>query len=401
LDNSKLKNLLETHKKGFALSQPFYCDNEVFDLDVKSIFFHEWLFAGHVSELQEPGDYFLFQILNESVIVSRDFNKKLHAMVNVCRHRGSRVCLEKSGNTKRFTCPYHAWTYNLDGSLFNARLIEPDIDRSELGLQKLAVEVFHGLIFISFSDKPDDMTDLKSKLDPILSPFELSKTKVAFKKSYRVKANWKVLIENYSECYHCSSAHPEFSKSHVTHMSSEKAQPLNALMEKRAKVAGVPTDFVDCIGVNRFDGQPDYAYNRYSLYDGYDTGSEDGMAVGPLLGNIKEYDGGASDLYIGLLNPFLIYCDYVAVYRFIPIDKDTSIQEIIWLVRDNADLGSETAVDRLKWLWDVTTVSDKCIIEKNQEGINSRYYKPGPFSSMEKYTRLFVDFYLERLGSAK
>ena len=322
-------------------------------------------------------------------------------MVNVCRHRGSRVCLEKSGNTKRFTCPYHAWAYNLDGSLFNARLIDPDIDRSELGLQKLAVDVFHGLIFISFSNKPDDMTDLKSKLDPILSPFELSKTKVAFKKSYRVKANWKLLIENYSECYHCSSAHPEFSKSHVTHMSPEKVEPLNAEMEKRAKVAGVPTDLVDCIGVNRPDGQPDYAYNRYSLFDGYDTGSEDGRAVGPLLGSIKGYDGGASDLYIGLLNPFLIYCDYVAVYRFIPVDKDTSIQEIIWLVRDDADLGSETAVDRLKWLWDVTTISDKFIIEKNQEGINSRYYKPGPFSNMEKYTRLFVDFYLERLRSTQ
>jgi Rieske 2Fe-2S family protein len=393
-----IAQLIARHREGYALEREFYLSEEVFARDVETVFYHEWQLAGHVSEIPEAGDYFLFEMMDESVIVTRDGQGKVHALANVCRHRGSRVCLEPRGNTRRFTCPYHAWVYNLDGSLFNARLMQADQDRSKLGLKRVAVEVFHGLIFISLAENPDSFAQVRAELDPVLKPFALDRTKVAHKESYPVRANWKLLVENYNECYHCASAHPEFSRSHVIHMPPDRAAPLNAEMAVRAETCGVPTDFIDRIGPERPEGAPDYAYNRYALHDGYLSGSEDGAPLAPLLGDIKGHDGGASDLYVGILNTMLIYADHAVIYRFIPVDKDNSVQEIIWLVHEDAVEGRDYERARLTWLWDVTTVADKLIIEKNQEGVNSRFYEPGPFVPMERYARRFVDAYLRRLS---
>ncbi|AZV80969.1 aromatic ring-hydroxylating dioxygenase subunit alpha (plasmid) [Parasedimentitalea marina] len=395
-----LGDLIARHKPGYALEQAFYQSEEVFQQDLKRVFHHEWQWAGHVSELCEVGDYFLFEMMDESVIITRGNDGEIHALANVCRHRGSRVCIEPRGNTKRFTCPYHAWIFNLDGSLFNARLLDKEFDRTKLGLKRVAVEVFHGMIFVSLADNPDSFETLRQELDPVLQPFGLTKTKVAHRVQYPVKANWKLLVENYNECYHCTAAHPEFSRSHATHMAAERVEPLNSAMVARAQDCGVPTDFIDRIAINRQPGSPEYAYNRYSLFEGFATGSEDGKPLAPLLGHLKGYDSGASDLYVGILNPMLIYCDHLVIYRFIPVDKDNSIQEILWLVREDAVAGDDYDLDRLAWLWNVTTESDKTIIEKNQEGVNSRFYEPGPFVEMETYTKRFVDSYLRSLENA-
>ena len=390
-----LRLLAARHKPGYALEQAFYQSEAVFQRDLDKVFYHEWQLAGHISEIPEVGDYFLFEMMEESVIITQGSDGEIHALANVCRHRGSRVCLEPRGNTKRFTCPYHAWIFNLDGSLFNARMLDKDADKSALGLKRLALEVFHGMIFVSLAENPNSFDRIRQDLDQILQPFGLARTKIAHRVQYPVKANWKLLVENYNECYHCTAAHPEFSRSHATHMSSERVQPLNEAMAARAKDCGVPTDFIDRIAVNRLPGSPDYAYNRYSLFEGYLTGSEDGKALAPLLGDLTGYDSGASDLYVGILNPMLIYCDHAVLYRFIPVDKDNSIQEILWLVHEEAQEGSDYDLERLIWLWDVTTESDKTIIEKNQEGVNSRFYEPGPFVEMETYSKRFVDSYLQ------
>jgi len=393
-----LQRLIADQRPGYALEQAFYVSDEIFAKDVENVFYQEWQLAGHISEIPNAGDYFLFELLKESIIIVRGQDGDVRALANVCRHRGSRVCIEPRGNTKRFTCPYHAWAFNLDGSLFHARMLGDEHDRSALGLKPVAVELFHGLIFVSLSSSPARFAQLRADLDPILAPFGLQRTKIAHRQTYPVQANWKLLVENYNECYHCAAAHPEFARSHATHMAAERVEPLNAEMRARSAAAGVPTSFVDCVGAARPPGSLDYAYNRYSLFEGYSTGSENGQPLAPLLGDITAYDSGASDMYVGILNPMLIYCDHALIYRFIPVDKDTSIQEIIWLVRDDAREGIDYNLDRLKWLWDVTTIADKRIIEKNQEGIHSRYYEPGPFVGMETYTQRFIEAYLATLS---
>ncbi|MFT6676683.1 MAG: Rieske 2Fe-2S family protein [Sulfitobacter sp.] len=389
--------LVAAHQPGFALQQAFYRSSAIFAKDMENVFHQEWQLAGHLSEIPNEGDYFLFELLAESIIIVRGKAGRVRALANVCRHRGSRVCLEPRGNTRRFTCPYHAWVFNLDGSLFSARMLDEKHDRSTLGLKPVAVEVFHGLIYVSLSENPSSFATLRRELDPILAPFGLERTKIAHRENYPVGANWKLLVENYNECYHCTAAHPEFARSHVIHMDADRVAPLNAEMDTRSKSAGVPRAYLDRTGVKRPDGSPDYSYNRYALFDGFLTGSADGAALAPLLGDLSGYDSGASDVYVGILNPMLVYCDHVMLYRFVPVDKETSIQEIIWLVHEDAQAGRDYDLERLKWLWDVTTIADKQIIENNQRGVNSKFYQPGPLVDMESFTQRFIEAYLETL----
>jgi phenylpropionate dioxygenase-like ring-hydroxylating dioxygenase large terminal subunit len=388
-----LPDLIAAQRPGHAMAQPFYTAPEVFAADRRAVFGREWLLAAHVSEIPEAGDYVLFEMLEDSVILCRDGESGIRAFANVCRHRGSRLCIAPRGNVRRFTCPYHAWAFNLDGSLFHARLLDADYDRDRLNLIPVAVEVLEGLIYVSLSDNPPDFAPLRAALTPCLAPFGLAQTKIAHRETYPVAANWKLLLENYNECYHCAPAHPEFSRSHAIHMAEERVAPLNAAMEARSAACGVPTTLIDRVGSRGNRGVADHAYNRYALFEGFDTGSEDGKALAPLLGSLKGHDGGASDVYVGFLNPMLLYCDHAVLYRFIPIDAETCAQEIIWLVHEEAEEGRAYDLDRLTWLWDVTTRADERIVEANAAGVGSRHYIPGPLVPMEAYVARFIDAY--------
>ena len=393
-------DLLAGYRPGFAMEQAFYASDEIFAADVEAVMMREWHFAGLANEIPGAGDYMLFDLLDESVILVRGEDGQVRAFANVCRHRGSRVCLEHRGSARQFVCPYHAWTYNLDGSLRHARLMGPELDQDGLGLKPVACEVFHGLIFVSLADNPASFDQLRAEVDAPLAPFSLDQTRIAHRESYEVQANWKLLVENYNECYHCAPAHPEYRRTHPTHLSADRVEPFNLAMEERARGLGIPTDFIDRVGPGLCPpGSVDYSYSRHSLYEAYDTGSDNGKPVAPLLGSLQGYDQGAMDLYVGFLNPLLVYNDHAVIYRFIPVDRERSLQEILWLVHEDAEEGRDYDLQRLTWLWDATTKADKHIIEKNQKGVNSRFYQPGPLAEMEAFTQRFINYYLERLGA--
>lgn len=393
-----LSRLIEAQRPGHAMAQEFYTCDSVFAADCDKIFARDWQFAGHVSEIPAPGDYLLFDLLDDSVIVCRDREGDVRAFANVCRHRGSRLCIEPRGNVRRFTCPYHAWAYSLDGALWGARQLDPDADRGALALRPVAVEVLEGLIYVSLAEQPTSFTAIRADLTPCIAPFDLARTKIAHRAIYPVQANWKLLVENYNECYHCGPAHPEFARSHAIHMSNDRVAPLNEEMQARSVACGVPTTVIDKVGNRRPTDSDDYAYTRYALMHGFDTGSEDGRPVAPLLGRITGHDGGASDVYVGTLNPMLLYCDHAVLYRFIPVDKNNSIQEILWLVQEGAEEGRDYDRARLAWLWNVTTQADKRIVEANARGVADRHYVPGPLVDMEHYVRRFIEAYQSRLS---
>ena len=142
----------------------------------------------------------------------------------------------------------------------------------------------------------------------------------------------------------------------------------------------------------------DIFYARGALYPGYLTGSEDGQPLAPLLGELVEFDGGIVDVGVGPATYLLIYSDHALVYRFTPLDVQLSDMEVTWLVNQSAEEGADYDLERLTWLWHVTSEADKCIINNNQAGINSRFYQPGPFSEMEFYSSAFVGWYLRSLS---
>ncbi len=394
-----ITTLLKKHRPGFALEQAFYTSREVFEQDLERVFFQSWLYAGHASQIPEPGTFLLFEMAGESVILVRDTDSKINALINVCRHRGSRVCTEAEGSTRSFVCPYHGWTYDLQGNLRAARYLPDNVDKSRYGLKHVHVRVIHGMIFINFSENPVSLRALESDLAECLKPYGLDRAKVAHRELYPIKANWKLMVENYIECYHCAPAHREYSKSHSRQAPDAKAAELRAAMMARAEAAGLSQKSIDRFGSRSSQSGEQYFYDRYPLYPGYKTGSEDGEPVAPLMGEIRDYDCGAADFQVGPVTYFLAYPDYTVVYRFLPQDLQETDCEVVWLVNESAVEGKDYDIERLTWLWRVTTEADKAIVDRNQQGVNSRYYEPGPYSQMERFVIQYIEWYLDRLRS--
>jgi phenylpropionate dioxygenase-like ring-hydroxylating dioxygenase large terminal subunit len=395
--DDRLAELIASHKPGFALPQPFYCDPELFQPDMARFLMRHWLCVGHVGRIPKPGDFFVFEMAKESVIIVRGQDGEVRALMNVCRHRGSHVCREKEGSAKVFVCPYHAWAYNLDGSLRAARHMPENFDGSSYGLKRIHLRVIQGLILITFAEKPLALDEAARTVNEAYGPYGWANAKVARRVSYPIEANWKLAVENYLECYHCAPAHPEFSQLHVNEQPKAKIAALNARMEQRAKTMGLVIENRDRWALDAAPGQEAVYRVRYAMHGDALTGSPDGKPVAPLMGNFTDYDAGTTLIHLGPASFFLAYADHGVMYLFAPKSPDRAEMEIVWLVRGDAIEGKDYDVERLAWLWEVTSEADKRIIEGNQKGINSRFYEPGPFAPMETNCRRLVDWYLKEL----
>jgi len=397
MHDKELSQLIDQQRERYALAREFYTDPDIYERDIERIFLRSWLYAGHQSEIPNPGDWFLFEFAGESVIIARSMAGEITAMLNVCRHRGSRICLEQKGCSKRLICRYHGWTYDLDGTLVGASRMGDDFDKSGIALKRLHVELLDGMIYVNFAEQPSSFSPVREGLAECLRPYDLANARVAHRQSYPIAANWKLAVENYCECYHCAPAHPEYSRGHsLAHQGMRKGELHDAVMA-RAAACGLSDQAVNHLYLDAPGFGADFGYDRYPLIRGHLTGSEDGKPVAPLLGSIRDYDGGATDLQVGPVLFGLMYCDYVVLYRFTPLTQHTADCDITWLVRGDAEEGRDYDRDKLVWLWDVTTHADKAIIERNQQGVNSRYYVPGPLSTMESYTWKFLSWYLDTL----
>lgn len=393
---AELVGLKKDYVEGRALPRAFYTSREVYDHDINAYWNQSWLWAGHVSQIPEPGDYFLFDYGPESIIVVRDREGEVRAHLNVCRHRGSRVCVEQSGRTRSFVCPYHAWTFDLSGKLRAGRAMGPDFDPGDHGLFPAQVRVFQGLIFVCASDDPPEIDPGLEKLAPLAEPFGLENLKIAATGTYPVPANWKLALENYMECYHCAPSHQEYARSH-TLKAPEQMERLMAPLQKRSREIGLPVDELDETGPNAPAPGTDVYYRRYPLYPGYDTGSRDGKPLAPLLGSLTGFDGGATDIQIGALNNFLVYADHVVGYRFVPRGLQETDIELIWMVRGDAEEGRDYSEEELTWLWHVTSLDDERIIRLNQAGVNSHHFRPGPLADMEWGITGFYQGYMDMI----
>ncbi len=355
--NSKIESLIETQRQqaGFSLQQEFYVDPDIYQHEMQGIFFKDWIYACHTSQLSSVGDCQTVDIDKESIIVCRGNDMSIQAFANVCRHRGSRICESGASNNKRLTCPYHAWSYGLDGNLLSARVMPEDFDKSYFGLNKLSTEIFRGFVFVNLGASPAPFDEVKKKLQDIVSVFDLENIQLAHYESHPIDANWKLVYENYYECYHCGPAHNEYAASHTLALDVKRRAKYQQKLVGRAAKAGIPLALIQNDDVdhgNSFESA--YYYHRYALFDKYLTGSEDGQPVAPLLGQVKDYDGGGSDLQLGNHTYLLIYADYVVLYRFTPRSVSQTDAELFWFVR--GDVEADTIdLERLSWLWNVTT----------------------------------------------
>ena len=382
---------------GWTLPAGYYLDEAVFAAELDTVFRDGWLFAGHSCEVEETGDYLLFTLGAESVVVVRDEAGELRAHHNVCRHRGSRICAEPRGTVRVLSCPYHQWTYGLDGQLRAARLMGDDFDKSGYRLASVAVRELAGLVFVSLADEPPSFAPAALAIAAQLAPHRLDRARLLHRTTYRVQANWKTLVENNRECYHCRNNHPEFLESNFefgTHGDPRRSETYESMLAEayaRWRAAGLaPADV-------SFPGGEWFRVARLPLREGYRTETLDGVPVAPPMGDVGDDPG---SLRLITLPTMWAHADldYAMTTRLNPVGPGVTEVEVCFLVdRDAADEQIDLA--GLTAVWTATSEQDWQLCEANYAGIRSRAYRPGPLSPVvEGSVRHFLDWYLERLG---
>lgn len=391
MKNNKLRKLLDEQQHGFSLEQPFYLDNDVFDAEMETIWKKYWLFAGTVASIPKAGDYFLYKVHNDSVIIIRGNGGEVYAHYNTCRHRGSLICLEEKGRAPKLVCPYHQWVYDKDGSLVNARLMPDDFDKSEFGLHPVKVEVAAGLIFISLSENPPDFKKVADDYFPFLKPYKIESAKVAFQKSYELRTNWKLVAENFRECYHCGPAHPEYCSAVIGANMKESAVEVLDQRKTEWEQGGLAVNTIE------FENDSFHFGIRYPLRPGVLSYSTDGTAVAIPMGEHKDYNAGVLGLVV-LPNFWMdAVSDYMWTMRVTPVSPSKTLIDLAWLVDKNAVEGENYTLKHLTEFWQITGEQDWQLCENNFAGIESSAYKPGPYAPIEIDVVKFIDWYLNRL----
>jgi len=400
--------LLAACRPGWSLPGEFYRDDEIYQLDIARIWRTDWLFAGHTCEIPRPGDYFTLELDNDSLIIIHGEEGAIHAHHNVCRHRGSIVCTEPAGHVSRLVCPYHQWAYSLDGKLLACRGMQAGLEKSQFGLRPAHVEEVEGLIFISLSEKPVSFEPARRLLAPLVKPQGFRRAKVAKVADYLVSANWKVVWENNRECYHCNLNHPQYVKANFDHYNSDDTTPvvrdrINAVVarsEKKWAANGLaPTH--RRTGMTVFpdaDQNIWFSANRTPLADGWVSESMDGKQIAPLMGDYQEADVGT--LRIRTLPNFWNHssCDHGVSTRLFPAGPQRTAVRVYWLVDEKAIEGRDYDLSRLLPFWQLTSEQDWLICERQQKGVNSSAYTPGPYSTFKEYNvASFGRWYLKRV----
>lgn len=397
--DSDLDALVAAHRPGHALPRELYTDPAVFERDLERMLLRHWFCAGHVASIPRPGDYLVVDLGLESLIIVRNAQGEVRSLLNVCRHRGSRICTERQGQAPagRLTCPYHAWTYDLDGRLRAAAEMPESFDRERLALRSLPVRVAEGLVFTTFAREPLDFTHAQHALTRTAGVHGWAQARVAERRLYAIKANWKLAIENYMECYHCKPAHLEYTKRHVYARPAKQSATAEEAGRARAAALGIRIEDIDEYGLKAPPGSESVSVFRSALLEGVASATPDGAPIARLMGDFTGHDGNSTYFDIGPLSDFLAYADHGVMYRFIPRRVDHTEMEVIWLVHAEALERRDYDAARLTWLWDMTSAEDKRIVELNQAGVSSRYFEPGPYSLQEPFARRFTEWYLSEL----
>ena len=397
--------LINSQKQKFPLEQPFYVDKEIFELDLETFFYNQWVFVGHISRIPKKGDYFLFSIGNESIIIIRENNEKINCFFNVCRHRGSHICLEDEGRLRKLICPYHAWGYDLGGNLINAKMMEKNFNPKDWNLKKCYSQVFEGLVFINLSEKPSDFKNFIKPIKPFIELHGLGRAKIADRKIYPTKGNWKLALDNFHECYHCQPSHPEYCHVHSrdyiqSYGAGSNTGPESKEFNKKLKIWNRKVKKLGYLtGEFSEDKFSEFfrSAERTPFSNGKLSETKSGKPASTLMGKFNEFDGGYTTIGPSPFNSIIMSNDFATTFTFIPKGPNDTDIEIMWLVNENAIEGVDYNVEDLTWMWHKTTLADKRIIEDNQKGVLSKKYEPGPLSKMEMGLEKLKKWYLKHL----
>jgi Rieske 2Fe-2S family protein len=396
MTHDRLQSLLDQRRSGFSLPQAFYVDDEVFRTDLQAVFGSDWLFAGNVCEIKRPGDYLTLEIGTASIIVLRGRDGEVRGFHNVCRHRGSRLCSKPSGHANRLVCPYHQWVYELDGTLVHARHMPKDFDTTGYDLRPVKIEIICGLIYVSIAEDPPSLARFRAAITPYIAPHQPHRTKVAYESTIIEQANWKLVIENNRECYHCTGNHPELLVSLIEFALPDDPRGTERF---RALMDGAMARW-DALGLPHCpaDGGNEFRCIRLPFNEGTLSFTLDGqLACNKLLGDFTERDLGSVRMFRVPNNWNHFLADHIMHFRVIPLSADTTAVRTTWLVHEDAVEGVDYDIKRLTEVWVATNDQDRRLAENNHVGIASPAYTPGPFAPSEFMLNIFSDWYAGKI----
>ncbi len=373
-----------------TLEQQYFVSLEIFAKEQEKIFSTQWVLVGHQSQLAKPGDYFVTEAGGESLIVIRDQRSVIRGFYNVCRHRGTRLKEDAGGHSSAIQCPYHAWTYGLDGRLIGAPHMDQvrGFDKGDYSLHAVNLALWEGFIFVNLAESgtltsilsqrerrnklpPPGYKSLEEWFAPLAGKFthwNLPNLRSAKRIEYDVRANWKLIFENYSECYHCPGVHPMLSK--VSPYDSAE----NDLTE------------------GPFLGGFMKINQGKSL-------SMSGNACALPVGDIKADH--ARVFYYSIFPNMLLslHPDYVMVHQLWPRSPERTLILCDWFFHPEAFGRENFHPDDAIEFWDMTNRQDWHVCELSQQGIASRAYEPGPYSPRESIPAAWDREYLRQMGT--
>ena len=346
-----------------TLPARYYTDPAVYRQEIERFYFGSWICAGREHEIPNSGDYFLREIAAESIIVLRDSVGEVRAFYNVCRHRGTRICSRHEGNFgSRLQCPYHGWTYGLDGQLLGAPHMDGNaaFAREQYPLHNIQTAIWDGHVFLHLGTTPEPLTQQLGDLARKFTAWGMQDLRLHRRINYDVKANWKLLIANYNECLHCPLLHPALNR------------------------------LTDYLGSDNEPAQPTYIGGAMGFRGDAQTMSVDGKRRRDYLPGLNHEERRKVCYYVLYPNLLLsLHPDYMMVHTLWPRAFDRTEVVCEWHFHPQAMARPDFFADDAIEFWDKTNREDWAIVELSQAGIQSRAYTPGPYSRREELLHAF------------
>ena len=400
-DDARLAALCASYRTGGPLTRPFYVAPDVFNAELERIWRRHWLYAGHACEMPQPGSWKAWSLGFDQIILVRGRDGEVRAFHNVCRHRGARICAGERGANTLQVCPYHNWTYDLDGTLRTATEAEFGRSRSELGLKPIALRNLGGSLFVALASDPVPFDRAAAEIAPQMAHQGFTDARLAKSIRYVVQANWKLIFENNRECYHCANAHPEY----VTGTYDSARFDLSRAAEIEIEEAAAAKRFA-ALGLGAATASSAmsgdfWRVTRAPLMAGWKTQSLDGAPIAPLMGTMRARNAWSDGTLRCTVFPnFWQHAsdDHAVATRLTPLDAQSTQVDVSWFVHKDAVEGEDYSLERLLPFWQRTSEQDWAICAANQTGVASPSYTPGPYSkTRESNVQHFVDWYLAAL----
>ncbi len=349
-----------------------YLDAFLFERELELIFQALWVGVGHASELRSPGRFITVDFGRESLILAADETAQRRAFHNTCRHRGTRLADSPcASDSKRIVCPYHAWAYALDGRLVRAPQMDQraNFDAAALPLSPVALEDFHGLQFINLGQDPDSLSNTLATF-PDISGWNVANLVRRAERRYEVAANWKLIVENYSECYHCQLVHPQL------HELSGRYVPGQATVEG-----------------------PMHNGGPMALREGVKTLTPSGTSARATFPTLNAEQRRSVHYFHIYPNTLLgLHPDYVMVHYVWPRSANRTVVQTEWLFDANAVSDPTFDAGDAVEFWDTTNLQDWGLCERAQLGVCSSGHQPGPYQASEECVHLFDRWYVRHMG---